>query len=203
MHCDVERRHRHREVHRVPEPEPVLVDLAPALGEERVVRVHLLPALAPRRGLDLVGARERARLRRRGHRPCIQQPRCALSGNTRSAGRRCSSSRTSRGPSRRRPRCSSASPRRASTRSTGRCARRGGFLGEPPFTVGWDVAGVVEEVGMGVTWLSPGDRVFGMPRFPREAACYAEYVTSPSRQLARIPEGLVRRRGGGASRSPG
>jgi len=64
----------------------------------------------------------------------------------------------------------------------------GGLLGEPPFTVGWDVAGVVEELGMGVTWLSPGDRVFGMPRFPREAACYAEYVVSPSRQLARIPE---------------
>jgi len=66
----------------------------------------------------------------------------------------------------------------------------GGFLGEPPFTVGWDVAGVVEEVGFGVTWLAPGDRVFGMPRFPRQAACYAEYVVSPSRQLARIPDGL-------------
>ena len=67
---------------------------------------------------------------------------------------------------------------------------RGGFLGEPPFTVGWDVAGVVEEVGYGVTRFSVGDRVFGMPRFPREAAAYAEYVTSPSRQLARIPDGL-------------
>lgn len=66
----------------------------------------------------------------------------------------------------------------------------GGLLGEPPFTVGWDVAGVVEEVGMGVTWLAPGDRVFGMPRFPREGACYAEYVASPSRQLTRIPDGL-------------
>jgi NADPH:quinone reductase-like Zn-dependent oxidoreductase len=66
----------------------------------------------------------------------------------------------------------------------------GGFLGEPPFTVGWDVAGEVEAVGFGVTWLAPGDRVFGMPRFPREAACYAEYVVSPSRHLARIPDGL-------------
>ena len=65
---------------------------------------------------------------------------------------------------------------------------RGGFLGSPPFTVGWDVAGVVEEVGRGVTRFEPGDRVFGMPRFPREAAAYAEYVTSPSRQLARTPE---------------
>ncbi len=67
---------------------------------------------------------------------------------------------------------------------------RGGFLGDPPFTVGWDVAGVVEEVGFGVTRFSPGDRVFGMPRFPKQAAAYAEYVTSPSRQLARIPDGL-------------
>ena len=67
---------------------------------------------------------------------------------------------------------------------------RGAFLGDPPFTVGWDVAGVVEELGRGVTRFAVGDRVFGMPRFPREAAAYAEYVTSPSRQLARIPEGL-------------
>lgn len=67
---------------------------------------------------------------------------------------------------------------------------RGGFLGSPPFTVGWDVAGVVEEVGRGVTRFEPGDRVFGMPRFPREAAAYAEYVTSPSRQLARTPDEL-------------
>ena len=67
---------------------------------------------------------------------------------------------------------------------------RGGFLGEPPFTVGWDVAGVVEEVGYGVTRFSVGDRVFGMPRFPREAAAYAEFVTSPSRQLARVPDDL-------------
>jgi NADPH:quinone reductase-like Zn-dependent oxidoreductase len=68
---------------------------------------------------------------------------------------------------------------------------RGGFLGEPPFTVGWDVAGVVEELGYGVTRFKPGDRVFGMPRFPREAGAYAEYVTSPSRQLALIPDGLT------------
>jgi NADPH:quinone reductase-like Zn-dependent oxidoreductase len=66
----------------------------------------------------------------------------------------------------------------------------GGRMGDPPFTVGWDVAGVVTALGAGVTRFAVGDRVFGMPRFPREAAAYAEYVTSPSRQLARIPDRL-------------
>jgi NADPH:quinone reductase-like Zn-dependent oxidoreductase len=66
----------------------------------------------------------------------------------------------------------------------------GGFLGEPPFTVGWDIAGTVVGLGRGSTLFAPGDPVFGMPRFPAEAAAYAEYVTSPSRQLARIPAGL-------------
>jgi len=32
-------------------------------------------------------------------------------------------------------------------------------LGEPPFTLGWDVSGIVEEVGFGVTTLAPGDEV--------------------------------------------
>lgn len=75
----------------------------------------------------------------------------------------------------------------AKTRSGRGMAR---VLGDPPFTVGWDVAGVVEAVGRGVTRFAAGDRVFGMPWFPRQAAAYAEYVTSPSRQLARVPEGL-------------
>jgi NADPH:quinone reductase-like Zn-dependent oxidoreductase len=67
---------------------------------------------------------------------------------------------------------------------------KGGFLGEPPFTVGWDVAGVVEQVGYGVTRFAVGDRVFGMPRFPGEEAAYAELVTARSRQLTRVPDGL-------------
>ncbi len=65
---DVEGRHRQREVHRVPEPEALLVLLASALVEQGVVRIHLLPALAARRSLDLVRARKRSNLRGRGHR---------------------------------------------------------------------------------------------------------------------------------------
>ncbi|CAN5490413.1 NADP-dependent oxidoreductase [soil metagenome] len=60
-------------------------------------------------------------------------------------------------------------------------------LGEPPFVLGWDVAGVIEEVGFGVTRFKAGDRVFGMPWFPREAAGYAEFVTAPSRHFAHAP----------------
>jgi NADPH:quinone reductase-like Zn-dependent oxidoreductase len=62
-----------------------------------------------------------------------------------------------------------------------------GVLGVPPFVLGWDVSGVVEETGFGVTTLKPGDEVYGMPWFPRAAGGYAEYVTAPARQFARKP----------------
>ncbi|MEU0785410.1 NADP-dependent oxidoreductase [Streptomyces sp. NPDC006173] len=68
--------------------------------------------------------------------------------------------------------------------------RTGGGLGELPFSVGWDVSGVVAAVGAGVTRFKLGDEVFGMPRFPTEAGAYAEFVTAPSRQLALKPPGL-------------
>lgn len=59
--------------------------------------------------------------------------------------------------------------------------------GGAPIRLGWDVSGVVEAVGAGVTTLAPGDEVFGMPRHPRPAGGYAEYVTSPARHLVRKP----------------
>ncbi|MEU4624926.1 NADP-dependent oxidoreductase [Actinoplanes sp. NPDC023801] len=66
----------------------------------------------------------------------------------------------------------------------------GGFLGQPPFVLGWDVSGVVEEVGVGVTLFTPGDEVFGMPWFPRPAGAYADYVTAPARHFAAKPADL-------------
>lgn len=62
--------------------------------------------------------------------------------------------------------------------------------GEVPVRLGWDVSGVVEAVGPGVTMFEPGDEVFGMPRHPLPAGTYAEYVTSPARHLVRKPAGL-------------
>jgi NADPH:quinone reductase-like Zn-dependent oxidoreductase len=65
-----------------------------------------------------------------------------------------------------------------------------GYLRSFPLTLGWDVSGVVEEAGHGVTRFAAGDEVFGMPWFPRQAGAYAEYIIAPSRQLARKPAGL-------------
>ncbi|AZM91300.1 NADP-dependent oxidoreductase [Streptomyces sp. W1SF4] len=61
--------------------------------------------------------------------------------------------------------------------------------GETP-VVGWDVSGTVEAVGPGTTVFRPGDEVYGMPLFPRQAGGYAEYVVAPARQLAAKPASL-------------
>jgi NADPH:quinone reductase-like Zn-dependent oxidoreductase len=64
------------------------------------------------------------------------------------------------------------------------------FLGEPPFTLGWDVSGVVEAVGFGVSLFKPGDEVFGMLPYPHGAGAYAEYVTGPARAFTPKPAAL-------------
>ncbi|MEU9085428.1 NADP-dependent oxidoreductase [Streptomyces sp. NPDC048357] len=69
--------------------------------------------------------------------------------------------------------------------------RATGGLAGAVIRLGWDVSGVVEAVGLGVTTLAPGDEVFGMPRHPLPAGTYAEYVTSPARHLVRKPAALT------------
>ncbi|MGD3109905.1 NADP-dependent oxidoreductase [Streptomyces sp. YGL11-2] len=63
----------------------------------------------------------------------------------------------------------------------------GVFLGEPPFVLGWDVSGVVEAVGTGVTLFKPGDEVFGMLPYPHGVGSHAEYATGPARAFAHKP----------------
>lgn len=71
-----------------------------------------------------------------------------------------------------------------------RSGASGDRFGTPPYVPGWDLAGMVEATGPGVSALAPGDQVFGMPRFPQLAGCYAEYVAAPAEQLARKPAEL-------------
>jgi NADPH:quinone reductase-like Zn-dependent oxidoreductase len=65
------------------------------------------------------------------------------------------------------------------------------LIGQPPFVLGWDISGVVEEAPQPQTWrFRPGDEVFGMPLFPRVANAYAEVVSAPALHLARKPASL-------------
>lgn len=69
-------------------------------------------------------------------------------------------------------------------------ARAGGGLPGKTFPaiLGYDVAGVVEAVGPGVTLYKPGDEVLGMPKFPVLPGAYAEYVVAQARQFATKPK---------------
>lgn len=69
-----------------------------------------------------------------------------------------------------------------------RSARR--FLGDPPYTLGWDVSGVVEQVGLGVTLFKPGDEVFGMLPYAHGAGSHAEFVVGPTRAFVPKPPAI-------------
>jgi NADPH:quinone reductase-like Zn-dependent oxidoreductase len=72
-------------------------------------------------------------------------------------------------------------------------AVRGGFyplLGEPPFILGWDISGTVAALGPDVTAFKVGDEVFGMPRFPKQAAAYAELAAAPADEIAAKPAAI-------------
>jgi NADPH:quinone reductase-like Zn-dependent oxidoreductase len=66
-----------------------------------------------------------------------------------------------------------------------------------PFTLGWDVSGVVEELGDRTTLYRVGDEVLGMPWFPRLAGGYSEYVAAPARQFVRKPAALTHEQAAG------
>src|SRR3954449_1733887 len=57
-----------------------------------------------------------------------------------------------------------------------------------PVILGWDAAGVVEQVGPAVTWFKPGDPVYGYcRRHELEYGTYAEFTTVPEGFLAHMP----------------
>lgn len=61
-----------------------------------------------------------------------------------------------------------------------------------PVTPGWDVAGVVEEVGPAVTALAPGDEVFGYLRKDAvHGGTCAEKASAPIRTVVKKPSSLT------------
>ena len=73
---------------------------------------------------------------------------------------------------------------------------RGGYMAKAfpahfPLIVGWDAAGVVEEVGPAVTRFRPGDQVYGYcRRHHLQFGTYAEFVSVPEDFLAHKPAEL-------------
>lgn len=59
-----------------------------------------------------------------------------------------------------------------------------------PVVLGWDISGVVTEVGKNVTTFKKGDAVFGMVNFPGLGNAYAEYVAAPAGHLALKPSNI-------------
>lgn len=59
-----------------------------------------------------------------------------------------------------------------------------------PLILGWDVSGVIEEVGTTVTDFNLGDEVYGMVAFPDIGAAYAEYVTASPMDIALKPTSI-------------
>lgn len=60
-----------------------------------------------------------------------------------------------------------------------------------PLILGWDAAGVVEQVGPAVTWFKPGDAAYGYcRRHELHFGTYAEYTTVPEGYLAHTPPEL-------------
>jgi NADPH:quinone reductase-like Zn-dependent oxidoreductase len=55
-----------------------------------------------------------------------------------------------------------------------------------PFTPGWDLVGVVDRLGPGVSGLEPGRMVAALPI----SGAYAEFVCLPERELVPVPPGL-------------
>jgi NADPH2:quinone reductase len=56
----------------------------------------------------------------------------------------------------------------------------------PPFTPGWDLVGVVDRLGDGVSGVEPGQEVVALPIH----GAYAEFVCLPQRELIPVPSGL-------------
>src|ERR1700745_3534383 len=64
-----------------------------------------------------------------------------------------------------------------------------------PLILGWDLSGVVEELGKGVSRFKLGDDVYGLPD-PTRGGAYADYIVVRESELALKPDSLHHIRAG-------
>jgi NADPH2:quinone reductase len=82
--------------------------------------------------------------------------------------------------------CSGTNPVEAKLRQDGRWAGL-----EPPVVLGYDVSGVIEAVGPGVSGFAPGDEVYYTPEiFGNRLGSYAEFNVAPASIVAHKPGSL-------------
>lgn len=55
-----------------------------------------------------------------------------------------------------------------------------------PYTPGWDLVGIVDQIGKGVSGFEQGQAVAAMPI----SGCYAQYVCLPQRKFIPVPAGV-------------
>lgn len=78
----------------------------------------------------------------------------------------------------------------------------GRFKDQLPLILGWDVAGIVEEIGAEVSGFKIGDEVFGLVNFPGLGKAYATFVAAPHDQIALKPKNISFEKAAAATLAP-
>ncbi|MCF0065536.1 NADP-dependent oxidoreductase [Dyadobacter chenwenxiniae] len=70
---------------------------------------------------------------------------------------------------------------------------------EEHIILGWDVSGIVTELGASVTKFKIGDQVFGNFKFIGQANAYAEFIAAPENELVLKPDNVTFEAAAGAT----
>lgn len=76
------------------------------------------------------------------------------------------------------------------------------YEGKTPILLGWDVSGVITQVGKDVKEFSVGDEVFGTINFPGKGGSYAEFIAAPADQIALKPSIISHVEAAASTQSP-
>jgi len=64
------------------------------------------------------------------------------------------------------------------------------YNGNAPIVIGWDVSGIITEIGKDVRTFKIGDEVFGTIDFPGRGGAYAKYIAASANQITKKPSNI-------------